>query len=128
MEDKVQIKIPKADEKQVAKISPGKEGLNSDLKNRLDKIDQVLYGIMLAVVLSLVAIIVSVIGLFLDQMRFNNAAYREYSEKIQTIDSMKEINNELLRQNKQNQELILIQQNQMLELLNKQPQIKEAKN
>lgn len=120
MEDKVQITIPRADEKEVATLPSGEMG---DIKKKFEKIDQILFGIMLAVVLSLVAIIVSVIGLFLDQMRYNNAAYREYSEKIQIIDSAKETNNELLQQNKQNQELILKQ----LELLNKKFQDLENK-
>lgn len=120
MEDKVQITIPRADEKEVATLPSGEMG---DIKKKFEKIDQILFGIMLAVVLSLVAIIVSVIGLFLDQMRYNNAAYREYSEKIRIVDSAKETNNELLQQNKQNQELILKQ----LELLNKKFQDLENK-
>lgn len=117
MADEIQIKIPKADEKQVVNISSGKEGINSNFKNRLDKIDQVLYGVMLAVVLSMIAIIVSVIGLFLDQMRYNNAAYREYSEKIQILDSAEKTSGDLSQQNKQNQELILKQQEQISNLL-----------
>lgn len=111
MEEKVQITIPKANENEVATLSSGAMGMG-DIKKKFEKIDQILFGIMLAVVLSLVAIIVSVIGLFLDQMRYNNVAYKEYSEKIQILDSVKEINNELLQQNKQNQELILKQQDQ----------------
>lgn len=114
MEEKVQIKIPKADKKEIMTISKGEFG---DVKKRFEKIDQILFSITIVVVLSLVAIIVSVIGLFLDQMRYNNMAYREYSEKIQTLDSVRDINNELLQQNKQNQELILKQQNQILEII-----------
>lgn len=125
MGDEVQIIIPKADEKEVVNLPSGEIG---DIKKKFEKIDQILFGIMLAVVLSLVAIIVSVISLFLDQMRYNNAAYREYSEKIQTLDSAKEINNKLLQQNKQNQELILKQQDQILELLNKKPENLQNKN
>ncbi|MEK9165982.1 MAG: hypothetical protein AAB525_03975 [Patescibacteria group bacterium] len=118
MKDQVKIRIPKVDEKKVATLSSGEIG---NIKKKFEKIDQILFGVMLAVVLSLVAIIVSVTSLFLDQMRYNNAAYREYSEKIQTLDSAREANNELLKQNKQNQELILKQQNQILELLSAPP-------
>lgn len=125
MEDKVQITIPRADEKEVTTLPSGEMGV---IKKKFEKIDQILFGIMLAVVLSLVAIIVSVIALFLDQMRYNNAAYREYSEKIQTLDSAKETNNELFQQNKQNQELILKQQDQILELLNKNLESLQNKN
>jgi hypothetical protein len=114
MTGKVQIKIPKADEKEVATLPSGEIG---NIKKKFEKIDQILFGVMLAVVLSLVAIIVSVIGLFLDQMRYNNAAYREYSEKIQILNSTKESNSELFEQNKQNQELILEQQGQIINLL-----------
>ena len=116
MEEQVQITIPKSGENEVAILHSGEMGV---IKKKFEKIDQILFGIMLAVVLSLVAIIVSVIGLFLDQMRFNNVAYREYAEKMQIIDSEQDTNAELLKQNKQNQELILIQQNKILELLNK---------
>lgn len=116
MEEQVQITIPKSDENEVATLPSGEMGV---IKKKFEKIDQILFGVMLAVVLSLVAIIVSVIGLFLDQMRFNNAAYREYADKIQIVDSEQDTNAELLEQNKQNQELILKQQNQILELLNK---------
>jgi len=116
MGDKVTIAIPKANEKEVANLPSGELG---DIKKKFEKIDQILFGIMLAVVLALIAIIVAVIGLFLDQMRYNSAAYKEYSEKIQMADFAREINNELLQQNKQNQDLILKQQDQILELLNK---------
>lgn len=119
MTNQVQIEIPRADEKEVAMLPSGEIG---SIKKKFEKIDQILFGVMLAVVLSLVAIIVSVICLFLDQMRYNNAAYKEYSEKIQMLDSAKETNNELFKQNKQNQEIILNRQDQILELLNKKPE------
>lgn len=110
--DRVAIEIPKADEREVVKISSGEIG---NIKKKFEKIDQILFGVMIAVVLSIVAIIVSVIGLFLDQMRHNNAAYKEYSEKLQVIESIKNSNSELLNQNSQNQELIIKQQKQILE-------------
>ena len=119
MEEQVSITIPKSDENEVATLPSGEMVV---IKKKFEKIDQILFGVMLAVVLSLVAIIVSVICLFLDQMRYNNAAYKEYSEKIQMLDSAKETNNELFKQNKQNQEIILNRQDQILELLNKKPE------
>lgn len=118
MEEKVQITIPKANEKEVANIPSGSK-LGCDMEKKFEKIDGIIFGIVLVLMFSLIAIIVSVIGLFLDQMRYNNAAYREYSEKIQMLDSSKEVNNELLQQNKQNQKIILKQQNQILKLLSK---------
>lgn len=115
----LKITIPRADEKEVAIIREGNIGFQKDVKRRFEKIDNILFGVITAVVVSLVAVVISVIGLFMDQMRYNNAAYKEYSEKIQTLDSVRDSNSELLQQNKQNQELIIQQQNQIMELLNK---------
>lgn len=107
------IKIPKANDNEVINIPPGKGGVNSGVNRRLDKIDQVLFGIMIAVVLSMIAIIVSVIGLFLDQMRANNLFYKEYSEKIESVENTQKTNEILLKQiqdlseqNKQDREII----------------------
>lgn len=111
MAEKPTITIPETG----GKIS----GMSPEVKNRFEKIDNILFGVITAVVVSLVAVIISVIGLFMDQMRYNNAAYKEYSEKIQTLDSVRDSNSELLEQNKQNQELILKQQSQIFELLKK---------
>lgn len=111
-----QIKIPRASEKEVVNVPSGTLG---DISKKFEKIDQILFGIMIAVVLSLVAIIVSVIGLFLDQMRFNNVVYKEYTEKINTLDSLKDSNRFLLEQNKESQNIIIEQQRQIIEDLNK---------
>jgi len=116
---KLKVTIPRADEKEVAVIREGNIGFQKDVKRRFEKIDNILFGVITAVVVSLVAVVISVIGLFMDQMRYNNVAYKEYSEKIQTLESLKNSNIELLEQNKQNQELIISQNNQIIELLNK---------
>lgn len=100
-------------------VDGGQIGMTPEVKNRFDKIDNILIAVVASVLVSLVAVIISVIGLFLDQMRYNNAAYKEYSEKIQVLDSVRDSNSELLQQNKQNQELIIKQQGKILELLNK---------
>src|SRR3989338_8106126 len=97
---KFEVTIPRADEKEVAIIREGNIGFQRDVKKRFEKIDQLLFAIIAAVIVSLVAVVIAVIGLFLDQIRYNNAAYREYSERL-------EINELLLEQNKQNQEFIL---------------------
>ena len=115
----LKITIPRADEKEVAIISEGNLGFQKTVKERFEKIDSILFGVITAVVVSLVAVVIAVVGLFMDQMRYNNAAYKEYSEKIQTLDSVRKSNSVLLEQNKKNQELIIKQQNQLLELLNK---------
>jgi len=83
-----------------------------ETKERFKEINTVLIGVI-------VILLVMVATLIIDSFHINSATYREYSEKINTLNSMKEINSELLKQNKENQELILKQQNQILELLNK---------
>lgn len=116
---KPSISIPKANEDEVVNIPPGKGGINSSVNQRLDKIDQVLYGVMLAVVLSMIAIIVSVIGLFLDQMRYNNAAYKDYSQKVQSVTETQDMNQFLLEQDEKNQQVILEKQKQITDLQQK---------
>jgi predicted PurR-regulated permease PerM len=111
-ENKVTIEIPRADEKEVVTIPSGEFG---EIKKKFERIDQILFGVMLSVVLSLVAIIVSVLSLFVDQMRYNNAAYKEYSEKLHVVESLRESNSNLQEQNNINQELIIKQQKQILE-------------
>lgn len=111
-----EIKIPKADEKEVVTIP---EGTIGKINEKFEKIDQVLLGIFFVVVLAIVAIIISVIGLFLDQMRFNNVLYKEYSDKTKVLDINLGVTKELLNQNKQTQELIIKQQKQIEELFKK---------
>jgi len=94
-------------------------GMTPEVKNRFDKIDTILIAVIVAVVLALIAIIVSVFGIFLDQMRYNNVAYKEYSEKMGTLESLRTENQDLLNQNKQNQELIIKQQDQILKSIGK---------
>ncbi|MBT3704713.1 hypothetical protein HOG17_02940 [Candidatus Peregrinibacteria bacterium] len=117
MADKVTIDIPKASSKEVVIIPIGDLG---GIKKKFEKIDQILFVIITVLLFSLVAIIVSVVGIFLDQMRYNNAAYKDYAEKIEIVDFGQDANNELLQQNKQNQELILQQQEELLKLFEKQ--------
>lgn len=98
------VKIPRAKEDEVAYVTSGGIG---DILKKFERIDQILFGIMIAVVLSMVAIIVSVIGLFLDQMRYNNAAYKEYSDKVSSLQTVQDSNKLLLDENKHDQQLIL---------------------
>lgn len=117
-EVKPKFNIPKADEKEVVNVSSGGIG---DIKKKFEKIDQVLFGVMIAIVLSMVAIIVSVIGLFLDQMRANNLVYKEYSQKTESVEATQNANDVLLKQikdlseqNNKNQGLIIELQKQLL--------------
>lgn len=115
------IKIPRANDNEVFNIPPGKGGVNSGVNRRLDKIDQVLFGVMIAVVLSMISIIISVVGLFIDQMRVNNLIYKEYSQKTESVETSQNTNEVLLKQiqdlvgqNRKNQEIIIELQKQLL--------------
>lgn len=113
--------IPVVDDGSIVSFPPGPVGHIKDIKERFEKIDKVIFGLMLTVILSMIAIIVSVTGLFLDQMRYNNAAYRDYSEKIKITESEKDIVSSLFSQNKENQELILRQQSTIIQLIDDEP-------
>lgn len=98
MVDKVTVKIPKAEPGELVTIKKGRLG---DVEGKFKKLDQLIFGIVVAIVLSMIAIIVAVVGLFLDQMRFNNAAYKEYSDKNELIIELRQANQELLKKNQQ---------------------------
>jgi hypothetical protein len=115
----VKIQIPKASEREVVEINPGKNGMNSDTKRRFEKIDQVVYGVMIAVVLAMVAVIISVVGIFLDQIRFNNLIYKDYLQKTEEYNQKVQINQDLINKSNTNQELILKQQELIKNLLKK---------
>lgn len=111
-----QIKIPRVDEKEIFNLP---SGLLGEINKKFEEIHQVISGINIIVVLSLVAIIISMIGIFLDQMRFNSVVYKEYSDKTKSLELIQESNKILLEQNKQNQQIIIDQQKQILDKLNK---------
>lgn len=111
------IKIGKiTDDKEITTLP---SGLLGSIDKKFQELYQVITGINLVVVLSLMAIIISVVGLFLDQMRFNSVIYKEYSDKTQSLETIQENNKLLLEQNKQNQQLILNQQKLIQDKLNK---------
>jgi hypothetical protein len=66
------------------------------------------------------------ITLLVDSFHFNSATYKEYSEKTEAVEENQRVNDILLKQiqelseqNKRNQELIIKQQIQILDSLNK---------
>ena len=66
-----------------------------------------------------IILLVMVATLIIDSFHINSATYKEYSEKTKTLEDIQNINKELLGQNKQNQELILKQQKQILDIFKK---------
>lgn len=114
----VRIKIPKAQEGEIVNIPSGDLGISpKEAKRRFEKIDNLLFGIIASVVISGIAVVVAVVGLFIDQMRYNNAAYKEYSSKIDLTEKMQQVNGELLDQNKKNQQIIIEQQKQIQQFI-----------
>jgi len=84
------------------------------ISKKLDKFFWVLFSVGFVFVVTLVVMVVT---LLIDSFHFNSATYREYSEKINTLEVLQSSNSELLEQNRDNQELIFEQQEQILELL-----------
>jgi hypothetical protein len=118
--EKVTIEIPKANENEIVNIPKGELGVLKDhFDKQFNKIDKLLFAIVTSVVVSVAAVVITAIGIFLDQMRYNNAVYGEYSQKVQSVETVQATNQSLLDQNKQNQQLIIDQQNQILEMLKK---------
>lgn len=73
-------------------------GMLPEVKNRFDKIETILATVVVAVVIALISIVIAVFGIFLDQMRYNNAAYKEYSEKTASVETTQKANEALLKQ------------------------------
>lgn len=88
---------------------------NKKLSEAIMKIEKIDYTMFAVVVI----LLVMVATLVIDSFHVNSVIYKEYSQKTESAEITQKINQELLGQNKQNQELILKQQNQIIELLNK---------
>jgi hypothetical protein len=116
---KVAIEIPKVKDSEVFNIPKGQLGFLKDhLDKQFGKIDKLLFAIVTSVIVSVVAVLISAIGLFIDQMRYNNVAYKEYSKSIQAVSDIHDSNSLLLEQNKKNQEIIIELHNQILKIKN----------
>lgn len=114
---KPQINIPRADENEVAIIS---KGILGNIDEKFKKIDGIIFGVIMATILALMALIISVIGLFLEQFRFNSTVYKEYSDKTKSLEILQDTNKQLLEENRQNQNIIIEQQKQINDGIKKQ--------
>ena len=86
----------------------------TDIAAKFDYYIKIVVGILVVAVLTMLFMVG---GILLDAWHFNSAVYKEYSEKINTLDTLQKSNESLLESNKQNQELIIQQQMQIQELL-----------
>lgn len=85
-----------------ANIEPGQ------LEKRVDRHETILYAVVI--------ILLFMLGqLLIDSFRFSSVIYKEYSQKIESVETTQEINQQLLEQNQKNQETIIEFQNQILE-------------
>lgn len=88
------------------------------IEDKFSKIDNLLLAVIIVLVVMVVTMIFMVATLMIDAWRFNSATYKEYSEKINILNSLRESNASLTEQNVRNQEVIIEQQSQIIELLN----------
>ena len=74
---------------------------------RIEKIDWTLFAVVLI-------LLVMVATLVIDSFHINSVTYKEYSEKTTSVETTQKVNQELLDQNRENQELIIELQKQLL--------------
>ncbi|MEE8131922.1 MAG: hypothetical protein V3T98_02660 [Candidatus Paceibacterota bacterium] len=89
------------------------------IKELHKKLDRFFWILLSVGVVFVITLLIMVATLIIDSFHINSATYKEYSQKTESVEMTQKINQELLEQNKKNQELIIKQQNQILELLNK---------
>jgi len=104
------------EEQKYQPINSEQDDLEAYDKHEIDAkfkdVNIVLIGVILV-------LLIMVATLIIDSFHINSATYKEYSEKTDLINFLKESNEELLKENKNNQGLIIEQQNQILNLLDK---------
>lgn len=105
IQEKIQVKIPNTG-------SVTAEDVKKETDSKFKDINYILLGVV-------VILLIMVATLIIDSFHINFATYKEYSQKTESIEMTQKINQELLNQNQKNQKLIIKQQNQILELLNK---------
>lgn len=81
------------------------------------EVSRTMQVVVVVLTVAVVTMLFMVAGLILDAMRFNSVIYREYSEKLNAVETLQESNDLLLKKNKEEQEIIVQQQLQILELL-----------
>ena len=120
--DKPQIKIPEIGEVQSSVVpqiripdsggSITTEKLKEETDSKFKDVNFLLLGVV-------IILLVMVATLVIDSFHFNSATYKEYSQKEDVIKQMQKINQELLDQNKKNQQIIIEQQKQIWRLTGK---------
>lgn len=74
--------IPKADDNEVVYVQKGALGeIQKNINDRFEKIDHLLLAVVGSVVISGVGVLVSAVGIFIDQAHFNNVLYQEIASQ-----------------------------------------------
>lgn len=66
-----------------------------------------------------IVLIIMVATLIIDSFHINSTIYKEYSQRNENMENIKNMNDGLIEQNIKNQEIIIEQQKQIQEILNK---------
>ncbi len=86
-----------------------------DLYKHLDRQTNLIIGIFSIAIITMLCMVG---GLLIDAFHFNSATYREYSEKIDTLNQLQITNKSLQEQIQTNENAILQQNTQILNILN----------
>jgi len=108
--NKSQIEIPIPDPGKTSDLTA--EAVKKEADSKFKDINYLLLAVV-------VILLVMVATLVIDSFHFNSATYKEYSQKEDIIERMQKINQELLDQNKKNQQIIIEQQKQIWRLIEK---------
>jgi len=112
-EAKPTITIPEKDG------SVGPSAFEQKAAEKFKNIDTLIYAIVVSLIIAAISALISVGAIIIDQLHFNNQTYREFSDSknvySELVERMDKVENRLNTQ----EQLIIEQQNQILELLNK---------
>lgn len=90
----IEIQIPRAKNNEVVDIPSG--SILGDISKKIDQFGYLLIAIVASVIISGIAVVIAVVGIFIDQMRYNNAAYSDYSQQVKSNTSIqKEYDNKI---------------------------------
>lgn len=97
----------------------GENSVEGKIGARQDKLENLMHYVVIVLVMMTAALVVAVIGVLNDALHFNSAVYTEYSNKLDLANQISSTTKMIHEQNKNYQELILMQQQQIIQLLNR---------
>lgn len=100
------------DPKELAVITESLRQATRYFEEKIKGINWLMAGVVIVVFIAFVTMVV-------DLFRFNSTIYREYSEKIESLDQIQKTNEALLESVETNQGLIMDQQKEIQRLLEK---------